>query len=71
MELIKDANGTEGDTNRLLLVADVARILGISKAAVYNMRVRGEIPFIKIGSRLRFDPVEIALWIEAKKSAVA
>jgi excisionase family DNA binding protein len=41
-------------------VDDVASFLNLAKKTVYAMSSAGRIPAIKIGSVLRFDPIELA-----------
>lgn len=52
----------------LMSVADLARRLSRSEAAVRSMHARGEIPgFRKFGRRVFFDPDVIDDWIEKKR----
>jgi excisionase family DNA binding protein len=48
-------------------VKDVARYLKASNSWVYKAAERGELPTIRIGAMLRFDPAAIRVWLEAKK----
>ncbi|MCQ2082551.1 MAG: helix-turn-helix domain-containing protein [Treponema sp.] len=54
--------------NQLLKAEDVANILQVKTAHIYQMKARHEIPFIKIGGSIRFDSKQIEEWIENKKS---
>lgn len=49
--------------NQLLKAEDVATLLQVKPAKIYQMKARHEIPFIKIGGSIRFDPEEIKEWI--------
>ena len=52
-------NGS-ASVQRLFTVDDVASFLNLAKKTVYAMSSAGRIPAIKIGSVLRFDPIELA-----------
>ena len=52
---------------RLLNIKEVSEYLGISQKGLYNMIYRREIPFIKIGGRVRFDIIDLDKWIERQK----
>ena len=54
----------------LLNVSEVAKVLGIKPQTVYQYVSRGIIPFVKIGSRVRFDEQAIIEWINSKKAEV-
>lgn len=45
--------------DRLWTVRDVARFLALSTSWVYQAAERGELPTLRIGGRLRFDPAQI------------
>lgn len=49
---------------RLLTVPEVAELLRLSPAAIYALTYRRQIPFIRIGRRLRFDPETISDWLD-------
>lgn len=54
----------------LLTVSDVADLLQVSTKAVYHLRARGRLPAaIKFGHGVRWDPADIAAWIEDRKGA--
>lgn len=48
----------------LLDVAQVARMLAVKPGWVYRRALYGEIPHLKIGGRVRFDPRELEAWID-------
>lgn len=56
---------------KLLDVNQVAEYLNVSNGSVSMMVYRRQIPFIKIGGRLRFDPAEIDAWLDAQRVKVA
>lgn len=49
---------------RLLSIAEVAQLLGVDVRHVRRLVHERRIPFIKWGHLLRFDPVEIARWVD-------
>jgi excisionase family DNA binding protein len=58
------ANGN--GNGRLLTVTEVADWLGVSTKTVVRWTRNGKLPFVKLpGGRLRYDPAEIQMWIEA------
>jgi excisionase family DNA binding protein len=56
---------------RLWKARDVAGFLGIGRNAVYEMADRGELPSVRIGSRVRFVPEEIRAWVAQQRSGTA
>lgn len=48
----------------LLSIADVANLLGVDVRHVRRLVHERRIPFIKWGHLLRFDPAEIARWLD-------
>lgn len=54
-----------------LTVAQVAAWLGLSEAAVRHRVQRKSMPFRRVGSSLRFDPVEIEAWTREEAAASA
>jgi excisionase family DNA binding protein len=49
---------------RLLDIAGVAEHLGVSERHVRRLVAERRIPFIKWGHLLRFDPEEVADWVD-------
>lgn len=47
----------------LLTIQDVARILRTSRFFIYRKVESGEIPALKVGRLLRFDPAAIEKWL--------
>ncbi len=45
-----------GSADCLLTVADVARMLRLSKATVYKLVAEGKLPHVRIGHAIRFVP---------------
>jgi excisionase family DNA binding protein len=48
-------------------VADVAKMLGLSKSKTSAMAKAGEIPAYRFGSSYRFAKDEVEQWIEAQR----
>lgn len=51
----------------LMNVGEVAELLRISRASVYEMAAARQIPSLKVGALLRFDREDIAAWLNAQK----
>ncbi len=49
---------------RLLTPAEVARILSVNVKTIYEWAELGIIPSLKLGGCVRFDPKQIAIWLE-------
>ena len=49
-----------------LRVEELARILDVSIKKIYRMAAKGQIPFLKISSSIRFDPHDVAVWLRAQ-----
>ena len=48
----------------LLSIPETAKVLKISTSSLYRLTSRKQIPFIKIGSRVVFQPAKIDAWLE-------
>ena len=55
----------------LLTAGDVAKILRLSKKAIYEKCLRGELPCVKIGRNVRFLPSAISKFVEECSRGVA
>ena len=53
-----------GELPQLLDIAAVAAHLGVTERHVRRLVAERRIPFIKWGHLLRFDPTEIATWLQ-------
>ncbi|MGZ4166542.1 MAG: helix-turn-helix domain-containing protein [Solirubrobacteraceae bacterium] len=47
---------------------EVAAFLRVPKQDVYLMSRRGQIPTVRLGRRVRFDPRDIELWVDRRTS---
>ena len=50
----------------LLNISETAKLLNISTSSLYRLTSHRKIPFIKIGSRVIFQPDKIQAWIEER-----
>lgn len=49
---------------------DAARLLGVSPGTIDNLRLRGELPSVKIAARRLFDVADLRRFIESRKAVV-
>jgi len=54
------------EMKNLITVPILATKTGLSKKAIYNCVERGTIPYLRLGTAIRFDPKEIADWLEQR-----
>jgi len=47
----------------LLTALELSKVLKIPTPAIYELAARGELPSIRIGRRVRFDPDAVAQWL--------
>lgn len=47
---------------------EAGRLLGLSPGTVDNLRLRGELPSVKIGARRLYDIEDLRRFVESKKS---
>lgn len=47
----------------VLSVPDMAEILGVSRSMVYSMVNSGQIPSVKVGSKVKFIKSQIEVWL--------
>ena len=62
------ATTTPPAPGRLVSISDVANQLGVDVRHVRRLVHEKRIPYIKWGHLLRFDPVEIAAWIDSHRN---
>jgi len=58
----------EATEELLWTVPDVARLLRASTSWVYKAAERDQLPYIRIGAMLRFEPAAIRAWLAARRS---
>lgn len=51
----------------LLRPRDAARALAISERKLWDLTVRNLIPCVRIGRAVRYSPLDLQAWIEARK----
>ena len=59
------------DYQPLMTVDDVARRLGVGKRAVYSLVDLRQIPFTRVGRRLRFEVVDVEDYISSRRTEPA
>jgi excisionase family DNA binding protein len=55
---------------KLLTIGDVADLLNASKAVVHRLAILGELVAVRVGRELRFQPEEVASFIERHRLVV-
>ena len=53
---------------RLVDIDAVSRSFGISMRQVRRFVADGQIPFIRVGNLIRFDPIELNEWLDARRN---
>jgi excisionase family DNA binding protein len=54
------------DCRHALKVTQLAKMLGMSRQAIYDHIEGGTLPVLRIGTSIRLDPKLIAEWLEAQ-----
>lgn len=67
--------GTEGVHDevldlQLIKPAQVAKMLAVSVPKVYQLAAAGELPSIRLGNSVRFDPADVVAYIRARRRDV-
>ena len=55
--------------NKYLTVEELSQILQLSPKTIYQYTSNHTLPYVKIGSSVRFDIDDIKVWIDGKKVA--
>lgn len=64
-----DAKATDSVTAPMLVDRrEAGRLLGVSPGTIDNLRLRGELPSVKLLARRLFDVADLRRYIEAKKA---
>jgi excisionase family DNA binding protein len=58
------AAGPPSNEEELLTVPDVARLVGVRVAYIYELVRRGELPAVKLGKYIRLSRRSVARWME-------
>lgn len=56
---------------RLLRPREAAALLAISERTPWDLSNRGDLPSVRLGRSVRYDPSDLAAWIAKNKSAGA
>ena len=54
-------------SQRLYQIREAAEFLGVSRATVERLVLRGELPFVKVGGSTRFDLEDLDSYVEANR----
>lgn len=54
-----------------LKVAELAKLFGVTPQHVYKMAASGSIPSFRIQGSVRFDPDDVAAWLQEKQAPAA
>jgi hypothetical protein len=66
-----DTNTTTTTAPMLINRLTAARLLGVSPGTIDNLRIRGELPSVKIAARRLFDVADIRRYIDSRKQGGA
>ena len=53
----------------LLTYRQVAKLLAVSERTIFTLAKRGDLPGVKIGGQVRFDPRDLESFIERQKQS--
>jgi excisionase family DNA binding protein len=62
---------TEQLTVFLLTPPEAAKALAVSERTLWSLTQRKEIPCVRIGRAVRYDPADLRAWIAARKAESA
>lgn len=65
--MANETNANRADPPMLVDRREAARLLAISPGTVDNLRMRGELPSVKLASRRLFDVADLRRLIDARK----
>jgi len=51
-----------------LRVGEIAELLGVTPQHIYRMAAKGMIPSFRIAGAVRFDPEDVAAWLQHKQA---
>jgi len=46
---------------------ELATLLSVTRMAIHNWTTAGTIPHYRVATRIRFDPAEVADWLERRR----
>lgn len=53
----------------LLTARQTAKMLAISERSLYSLTKSGDLPAVRIGRSVRYDPADIRAWIKSAKKS--
>jgi len=53
----------------MMTISDLALKMQLTEAAIRKFVWKKQVPYVKVGASIRFDPDEIAEWLKSKKQA--
>jgi len=59
---------TETITTLLITAAEAAKSLSVSERTLWGLTKKCAIPCVRIGRSVRYDPTDLRVWIEGRKS---
>lgn len=63
-------SGNDQDAARLLITSrEAAACMSISERTLWTLTNQGDLPCVRIGRSVRYDPRDLEAWIERHKSA--
>lgn len=60
---------TDKPNRKLVKIQDIAEMYNLTESWIRSKIFQREIPFIKLGHLIRFDPVEVDKWLENKRAS--
>jgi excisionase family DNA binding protein len=58
----------DGSGYGLLTARQVAELLGLCERTLFDLTKRGKLPVVRIGRAVRYDPMDVAAFIQASKT---
>lgn len=55
----------------VLNVREAAKLLSISERTLFTITKRGEMPAVRIGSRVLYDPADLANYVQRRKATAS
>jgi len=65
-ELTKFLEQLQGTEHQLMTASEVAKLYGLSRVTIYQMKKDGRLPYIYVGSRVRFQRAVVMKVFESR-----
>ena len=65
-ELTKFLEKLQGTGHQLMSASEVAKLYGVSRVTIYQMKKDGRLPYVYIGSRVRFQREMVMKVLESR-----